>query len=663
MRERPWPRIGWRNIGRNPRRTVLTALGLAVGFFAVVFMIGWSRGIMAELVENATSLVSGQIEIHHAEYRPDRSMYDTLGGREGVDVEAMLRTIDADEAVTAAAPRVYAGGLVSSGEATSAGMFMGVDPEREVALTRFLDELAAGRLPEPGRNELLIGEEMARQIAADVGDELVLVGSAADGSMANDLYTVAGVFRTGLVEFDARTAVLAIGDLQALIYLDPDRIHEIAAAAADPTAADAVADRTVRVGTAATVSNIHDYFRAADSATLGYTATVTLPNSGAARGTAAAIVGRDTDRNGNDDAWDVVVTAGSTPGTATVTVTARDRNSSASWSFGVTVPTPPPPANKAPTAYAGQDIVVNAGEQATLAGQGSDPDGDDLSYAWQQVLGPTVTLRGANASTAFFTAPSDFDGASVELVFRLCVDDGEANPVCDSVAVTVHALPTVGAGADRTVDGGVPVTLTATGEDPAGETLEYRWEQVSGSAQAWSDGDAGRYAAGAAARLTATANLAEDTALVFRVTASASGRAVSAETTATVRAAPPMVDAGADQVVDGGATVTLAATGEDPAGETLVYRWEQVSGPTVALFDADGESYAVGATALFTAPELGEDTVLIFRIVAAASHREAEDAVEIAVRTVVRTHWRGWRLGLLLDQPQVSTPQAAAPDG
>ncbi len=243
MRERPWPRIGWRNLGRNPRRTLLTALGLAVGFFAVVFMIGWMRGITAELVENATSLVSGQIEIHHAEYRPDRSMYDTLGGREGVDVEAMLRTIDADEAVVAAAPRVYAGGLVSSGEATSAGTFMGVDPEREVALTRFLDPLVAGRLPEPGRNELLIGDEMGRQIAAGLGDELVLVGAAADGSMANDLFTVAGIFRTGLVEFDARTAVLALGDLQALIYLDPDRIHEIAVATADPAAADEAAAR------------------------------------------------------------------------------------------------------------------------------------------------------------------------------------------------------------------------------------------------------------------------------------------------------------------------------------------------------------------------------------------------------------------------------------
>ena len=41
---------------------------------------------MAQMVENGTGLVSGQIEIHDAEYRPDRSLYDTIGGRAGADI-------------------------------------------------------------------------------------------------------------------------------------------------------------------------------------------------------------------------------------------------------------------------------------------------------------------------------------------------------------------------------------------------------------------------------------------------------------------------------------------------------------------------------------------------------------------------------------------------
>ena len=241
--ESPWSRIGWRNLGRNRKRTALTALGLAVGFFAVVFIVGWSQGLMAEMVESATSLVSGQIEIHDAEFRPERSLYDTIGGRDGVDVDALLRTIDGDLSVVAAAPRVYAGGLISSGQATSAGMFMGIDPARELALTRFLDPLIEGRLPVAGRNELVIGAEMARQLTAGLDDELVVVAPGADGSMANDLFTLVGIFQTGLVELDAAFAVMPLGDLQTLVVLAPDRIHEIAVATTDPWIAETTAAR------------------------------------------------------------------------------------------------------------------------------------------------------------------------------------------------------------------------------------------------------------------------------------------------------------------------------------------------------------------------------------------------------------------------------------
>ncbi|MXY24209.1 MAG: ABC transporter permease [Acidobacteria bacterium] len=241
--ESPWWRIGWRNLGRNRKRTALTALGLAIGYFAVVLMIGWGEGMVAELIENSTSLVSGQIEIHDAGYRPERSLYDTIGGRDGADVEELLNTIGADPSVVAAAPRVYAGALLSSGDSTRAGVLLGVDPEREVALTRFLDPLVAGRLPAPGAYEVVVGEEMARQLAIGVGDELVVVASAADGSMANDLYGVTGVFRTGLIEFDGSTAVMPIGDLQILVAFDAGRVHEIAVSTIDPAGAAVTAGR------------------------------------------------------------------------------------------------------------------------------------------------------------------------------------------------------------------------------------------------------------------------------------------------------------------------------------------------------------------------------------------------------------------------------------
>lgn len=240
----PWYRIGWRNLGRNRRRSLITALGLAFGYFAVVFLVGWADGLKAEMIESGTGLLSGQLQIHSLDYRPERSLYETIGGNEGVDVEELVATVAADPVVSAATPRVYAGGLVSSGNATSAGMLMGIDAEREVGVSRILSGLLSGRAPADHAKELLVGDEMARQLGVEIGDEVVVVAPAADGSMGNDLFRVTGIFHSGMAEIDSSYALVALGPLQELLALDSSRIHEIAAATTrDPWLAPQAADR------------------------------------------------------------------------------------------------------------------------------------------------------------------------------------------------------------------------------------------------------------------------------------------------------------------------------------------------------------------------------------------------------------------------------------
>lgn len=246
MTEHPWWRIGRRSLGRNRRRTVITALGLAFGYFAVVVLIGMMLGIVSEMVESGTGIVSGQIQVHAADYLPDHSVYATIGGDAGTPVGPLLDSIAADPAVLAAAPRVYGGGLVSTGSATAAASLMGVDPAREVRVAQLATAIVAGRLPRPGERALALGAELARRIHARPGDTVVVVAPAADGSLGNDLYVVAGVFKSGVQPLDAGTALLPIGVLQTLMALGPDRIHEVAVKLADPYAAPGVAARLAR---------------------------------------------------------------------------------------------------------------------------------------------------------------------------------------------------------------------------------------------------------------------------------------------------------------------------------------------------------------------------------------------------------------------------------
>ncbi|MBN1314232.1 MAG: hypothetical protein JXA42_02150, partial [Anaerolineales bacterium] len=92
------------------------------------------------------------------------------------------------------------------------------------------------------------------------------------------------------------------------------------------------------------------------------------------------------------------------------------------------------PDNYPPTAVAGVDQTVAAGDTVTLDGSGSsDPDSDPLTYLWQQTGGvPQVTFT-PNLSITTFTAPS----TATVLTFTLTVTDTGGLADYAGVVVTV----------------------------------------------------------------------------------------------------------------------------------------------------------------------------------------------------------------------------------
>ena len=191
-------------------------------------MVGLSDGMMVELIENSTRLMLGEVQVHSEAYLPERNMHQTIGGHEGTDLEIFLDRIISHPDVAAVAPRLYGGGLLSSGEETQAALLMGVDPDREPRVSTLLSRLVSGRTLVAGANEILVGSEMVKQLGAVLGDEVVVVAPAADGSMGNDLFTLVGTFDTGIPAIDQSYALVSLPDLQILMAMGPDRVHEVA---------------------------------------------------------------------------------------------------------------------------------------------------------------------------------------------------------------------------------------------------------------------------------------------------------------------------------------------------------------------------------------------------------------------------------------------------
>jgi len=263
--------------------------------------------------------------------------------------------------------------------------------------------------------------------------------------------------------------------------------------------------------------------------------------------------------------------------------------------------------NAPPTANAGADQSVGEASLVTLDGSASsDPDGDLLTLQWSQVSGPTVTLNGSDTVNPTFTAPDvTFAQGASALQFQLVVNDGQVSSGASTVTITVTNIndaPVANAGTNQTVNELATVALDGTASsDPDGNTLSYAWTQILGSPIVPLTG-ANTATPGFTSPLLNIGGSSGSITLTFQV-AVGDGLATNTSTVdVTVNNVnhAPIADAGSDQTVASGATVTLNGTNSaDIDGDALTFAWVQTAGTSVTLNDGNT------ATPSFTAPVTG----------------------------------------------------------
>ncbi|MDN7126871.1 S8 family serine peptidase [Pseudidiomarina sp. 1APR75-33.1] len=146
----------------------------------------------------------------------------------------------------------------------------------------------------------------------------------------------------------------------------------------------------------------------------------------------------------------------------------------------VTVVNNPPEAVVAPVDGAKEaDAIVELDASGS-----SDPDGDTLSFSWQQLAGPDVEIADSDQAIASIVVPALEQSATAE--FEVTVSDGQQQ---DTATVTVtfkgaNTAPNASANSALSrVPSGQQVTISGeTSGDPDGDPLEYTWEQTSGPA-------------------------------------------------------------------------------------------------------------------------------------------------------------------------------------
>ena len=214
-------KMSWRNLWRNPTRTNVTITAVALCIAILIIFQSLIIGLIGKAVYNTTNLVIGEVQIHAAGYLDDRSIYKSLKNVEEIRVVAQENNIGMVE-------RSYGFGLISSGTKSAGTQFWGIDPESELKYFDFANHIDEGNfLTETSLKKVVLGNKLARSLAAELGTELVIFVQGADGSLGNELFYVTGILGNIADNIDRGAAIILRDDFD-ILFSTNNLIHEIA---------------------------------------------------------------------------------------------------------------------------------------------------------------------------------------------------------------------------------------------------------------------------------------------------------------------------------------------------------------------------------------------------------------------------------------------------
>lgn len=215
-------KLAFRNLFRNTRRTVLTAMLIALSLTALIAVDGVMRGMLTLMVENITGTLSGDAQIHR------------VGYRENLDVDLYIEnsseiedTLSQDSSLRAFSPRVISGAMISSSYNVSAGLLYGVDAQREHTVGKLQQAVVKGNYLSGQNSELLIGDSLAELLEVDLGDRIVLtLSEAGSGELAQALYRISGIVDFGIRELDDTFVFVNIAAARNTLSMTDQQTHE-----------------------------------------------------------------------------------------------------------------------------------------------------------------------------------------------------------------------------------------------------------------------------------------------------------------------------------------------------------------------------------------------------------------------------------------------------
>lgn len=192
--------------------SLTSMLGIALGVTALITVLSVMNGFEKEVRERILDMVAHLTVTN----------YD---GRVN-DWPSVVETTKKHPRIQGAAPYIEAQGMLIHGKDVNGVLIRGVVPKLEPAVSSVAEKMVIGKLADlrPGKFKIILGIDLARIIGAQVGDKVTMVTPSANVTPAGvsprlKRFTVVGIFKIGMFEYDSTMALIHMEDASRLFRM------------------------------------------------------------------------------------------------------------------------------------------------------------------------------------------------------------------------------------------------------------------------------------------------------------------------------------------------------------------------------------------------------------------------------------------------------------
>ncbi len=230
--------MAWRNIWRNPRRTIVIMTAVIIGVWAMIFLGALMRGISDQMVRNGIMTLTGHVQVHHAGFRKDPVIENSIDKPEVVEA-ALSKILPRDARWTT---RVRVDAIASNARHSGGVTLVGIDPEQEAGISFIRQAITEGTYLKAGdKYGIIVGEALADKFDTKLGRKLVLMSQDTNGDIASRAFRITGIFKAEMETTEKQFVFVTITAARKMLKLG-NQISEVSILLADYKNADRVAD-------------------------------------------------------------------------------------------------------------------------------------------------------------------------------------------------------------------------------------------------------------------------------------------------------------------------------------------------------------------------------------------------------------------------------------